>query len=364
MSKNIGKICFVVPSLSSGGAERVVSGLASQLVDDGYEAFVIKYFSCEHEYPISPALKVVCLSNGNEEQYNKISMQHKIMELRRVIKAEKPDYIIPFLPHVAFHVHLACLGLGIKEIQTIRVAPNVAPSSKVLRRIRDYLVDSTYATFVQTESQKRYFKKKTQNKIFVLPNPIANEMFDADVQYPDRLSKIVSVGRLSKQKNFPLIIDTVKRIRDKGRDVELAIYGDGELREALQEYIDNIGAAEYCKLCGRSNHVVDVYANNHVFVLSSDFEGMPNALMEAMAAGLPCISTDCETGPSDLIDENNGILVPVGNIEKMEEALLYLLDNPQAAADMGKNAHSFMQSEYSAKRILERLINEVILWRK
>ena len=351
------RICFVVPSLSEGGAERVVSVLASELAEQGYPVEVIIYYRCENEYPISDKVKLVSLTDGDEDDYHKIGFKARIKQIGEHIKAFGPDYTIPFLPHVGLHTFLACIGYKTKIIQTIRIAPNISPKSRPQRMIRNYMVRRSYKTLAQTEEQRLYFSKRVRKKVFVLPNPVYGGFFEEERIQHEKIRNIVSVGRLTEQKNFPLIIDAVIDLHSKYPDIRLDIYGDGELRDQLERYIREHGGSEYCHLRGRSSDLINVYGKCDAFVLPSDFEGMPNSLMEAMACAVPCISTDCETGPSDLIESGrNGILIPVGSKEKMIEALEWMIDRPQDAYAMGLKARETTAQQFSAKKIVEKLL--------
>lgn len=354
-----GTICFIIPSLSSGGSERVVSVLATSLEELGYDVTVIKYFEAENEYPISKWCKVINLSSGDEKAYKSIPFIKKIFMLRTALKKVGAEYTVPFLPHVAIHVWLASVGIKSKYIQTVRNAPDISPASKLLRVIRDYLITKSYRTFVQTESQKKYFHSKVQKKIVVLPNPVSDKMLWVKKELKG-ITHIVSIGRLTEQKNFRMAIDSVCLLQGQGYEVQLSIYGEGELRKDLEAYITQSNANGFCKLCGRSNDVSKVLLENDLFILSSNFEGMPNSLMEAMAVGLPCVATDCETGPFDLIGNDRGILVPVNDYKAMSEAIKFLLDHPSTAKKMGAVAKEYMQNNYSPKQIALRFVNEVM----
>ena len=354
------RICFVVPSLSSGGAERVVSVLASQLARDGYSIAIIKYFDTMRDYPIDNRVQVLCVAGGDEKKYHSIPFIPKIKKLRELLEKTNAQYVVPFLPHVSVHTFLAGLGLNIKWIQTIRNAPNVSPASRPFRYLRNALVAISYRTFVQTESQKVYFPTWLHKKIFVLPNPVSDTMFFIEHRYTKSIKKIVSVGRLSEQKNFKMLILSVVKVHSLGKDIELKIYGEGELKYQLQKYIDSLGCKNYCSLCGRSENIASILAESDLFVLSSNYEGMPNALMEAMTVGQPCIATDCETGPAELINSERGILVRVGDVEAMTAAICRMVDDPHMANCMGDKAKSFMRENYSQKIIAKQFVNEIV----
>ena len=360
MKHELGKICFIIPYVGGGGAERVVSVLTSELAEQGYDVVLVKYYECENEYPVSSAVKVSTLVAGGEAEYQKLSYAMRIKKLRQILCKEAPKYVIPFLPHVSRHAFFATLGMNCKMIQTIRIAPWVSPASKLLRFFRDLLIACSYSTFVQTQSQKAYFPKWMHKKIAVIPNPVSKTMLEAEWSSVDELTQVMAVGRLSSQKNFKLAIDAVRMLRECGYHTVLNIYGEGEQRQELQTYIDSIGASQYCYLRGRSNNMIAEYCSNHIFFLSSDFEGMPNALMEALAVGMPCVSTDCETGPADLLGVERGLLVPVNDLKQAYSALKKMIDDANAARCMGKCAKEYMQAYYSSAAISALFIEKVI----
>ena len=153
------------------------------------------------------------------------------------------------------------------------------------------------------------------------------------------------------------MIDSFKNAFQDVSDAELRIYGTGSQQEHLQSYIDSLKLSDKVHLMGRSNNMSQVFENTDLFVLSSDFEGMPNALMEAMASGLPCISTDCPTGPSDLIiNGKNGILVPVNDKEAMSSAMKALYYDEALSLSMGEEARIHVRNICSADVISDKFI--------
>ncbi len=355
------KICFVIPSFSFGGAERVVTVLSSQLAREGYDVSVIKYFEVSDEYPVDDRVKVFNVSRGTESMYHALSFAEKIRRIRKILKEIRPDYVVPFLSHVATRTFFAGLGMPIKMIQTIRIAPNIAPASRLLRAFRNFLIAVSYVTFVQTETQKEYFPRWMHKKIVILPNPVSQSMLESSPVYQGQTTKIVSMGRLTLQKNFEMLIRSVVELKNTGYPVTLDIYGEGELHQSLQQQIDELSCQDICRLQGRTSDVPNVLKNASLFVLPSNFEGMPNALMEAMAVGLPCISTDCETGPGELLADGKGLLVPVNDQSAMTEAIKALVETPQAATEMGRRAKEYMSEVYSPAAISNRFVRDVIL---
>lgn len=350
------KFLFVIPSLSKGGAERVVTVLANELVNQGHEAVIVYYFSTENEYYIHKDVKLINLSGGNQENYFKIGYLKKLKALRNIIKNENPDYVIPFLSHVCAHTVCALFGLKFKIIQTVRNNPAALPEGQKARKLRDFLINHSYKTIVQNETQKQYFDKKIHKKIYVLPNPVRDDLFDVEKNKTDEKFIIASAGRLNYQKNFKMLIDSVENICKNNDNVVLKIYGDGELKDELQSYINDKSLQNSVFLMGRTNDMKAMLSSIDLYILSSNFEGMPNSLMEAMAAGVPSISTDCPTGPADIItDGENGFLVPVDDSLSLEKAIKKMMNSDMDL--IAKNGRAFVKKNYSPEKIVRKLID-------
>lgn len=144
-------------------------------------------------------------------------------------------------------------------------------------------------------------------------------------------------------------------------DVHFSIYGDGPLREELQKKITNDNLNGIVTLQGRTNNAQKVLNAADVFIMTSNYEGMPNALLEAMAVGLPCISTDCPTGPAEIIDNGiNGILVPVNNEAALTKAIEKYIEMGETIAEIGKAARKTVQDNYSTDVIAYRFVREAL----
>lgn len=355
------KIMFVVPTLSSGGAERVVSIWSSELANMGADIHLLVFYRVENEYLVNDKVKIHAIKE-NKEQYDKMSKFNKIKFLRAKLKSLNPDIIIPFISHVGLMANIARTGLKIKMIETIRIDPKYSPKNKLLRLFRNFSVLLSNGCIVQNEDQKKYFPKWSHKKIYVFANPISDEFIQVERTKADSdIRTITAVGRLEHQKNYTMLINAFSKVQNL--DLALNIYGEGSLKDDLQFIINDLGLSNRIKLCGRSNDIKEVFMNTDLFILSSNAEGMPNSLMEAMAVGLPCISTDCPTGPSDLIDnEINGVLIPVDNEEALINAVNNMINNPKEAYQMGKRAKEKMKSNYAAKvsaRKLQKFLNEI-----
>ena len=172
-----------------------------------------------------------------------------------------------------------------------------------------------------------------------------------------KLLNIVTAGRLSEQKNHKILLDAMILVHYRHPECTLKIYGEGNKRTELESYVLERHANKFIQIMPRSNNLVDVYKSADLFVLSSNYEGMPNALMEAMASGIPCISTNCPTGPKELLGENErGLLVPMNDAVSLSEAIIRMLENPKKAYQYGLYAHNYIKENFTPKKIAVQLM--------
>lgn len=355
------KILFVVPSFSGGGAERVVSVLASTLAEMGMDTHCIVYYQATNEYPHSEKIKVQYLAGKGEASYRALGRKQKISILADMIDEIHPSHIIPFLPQVGLHVVLATLGKKYRIVQTVRNNPRTDPEQGYFRKIRDFLVACSWRSFVQNQEQLDYFPKFLQRKIEIIPNPVSNHFLKCEHEYRGIVKEVVAMGRLSAQKNFTMVINAAKQIHVKHPDVHFSIYGDGPLKDKLQAAIDVNHLSDVVALKGRTTNPAAVLNSADLFILSSNYEGMPNALLEAMAVGLPCISTNCPTGPADIIDNDvNGKLIQVNDVDGLVKAIEEYIQIGTDMSQIGKKAKELIVQNYSEDVIACRFLKRVL----
>lgn len=353
------KILFTCTSLSDGGAQRVVAVLCSALAELGYDVQLLLYKRKKEEYAISSKVNIIVVPEREKKENWGVYQLRRLFFMRQVFKKNKPDCIIPFLPSQVEHAFFASRGLKCKFILTVRNNPMYDAGEK--RKRRDWIAKYVDAIFLQTLSQKKYFEEiNLGNKCFVVSNPVQNEILN--MQYLERstIKRLVTMGRLTEQKNHKLLIDAFSKAKKKCPDITLDIYGTGELEENLQKQIDLLKLQEAVRLCGRTNNVAKTLKNYDLFVMSSNFEGMPNALMEAMGVGLPCISTACPTGPDVLIgNDERGRLVSTNNEQELAQAIVDMVENPANSYKKGKLAKQYIKVNYAPCAIAEKLMNEI-----
>jgi len=343
------KTAFIIPSLNSGGAERVVSIWSSEFSMLSEQVYLFILYKTDNEYQTYGNIKKIYLSE-NYEKHCKKSFFQKVKELREKFKELKIDVAIPFISYVGMMTTLAAVFSKTKVVETIRILPESTPAKKRARLLRNISVFMAKRCLVQNAAQREYFPKFMHKKFLVHPNPVHNSFFEVEPQKPekDRLL-FVTAGRIEKQKNHIMLCNAFKKACEKHKNIFLNIYGEGKMFETISGHIKEKEMQDRIKMCGRTSDMPETLQNADAFILSSDYEGMPNALMEAMAAGLPCISTDCPTGPSDIIEHRkNGLLIPVNDEEAMVKAICFFVENYEEAFKMGIEAKKTMRERFCA----------------
>lgn len=331
-------LLFYINQLYSGGAERVMSNLASAFSVYGYQVILVTSFRGDGEYALDSNVKRLSLEDTEIKQSFLRRNISRILKLRTICKEEKPNVVISFMGEPNFRALLATKGLLIENIISVRADPNREYGGLVRGLLGRYLLPTADGCVFQTEEAKRWFPVKLQKKSKIIFNSVKEEFYQMKHQPIRR--RIVSCGRLEKVKNFTMLIGVFAGLAEKYQELQLLIYGEGSLRENLQEQIKKAGMEGRVLLMGATDDVPKALSEASIFVLSSITEGLPNALMEAMAMGVPCIATDCPCGGSRMLIDSgeNGILVKNNDAVALTEAMERLLDNPAEAAALGESA--------------------------
>ena len=331
------KIAFFIEHISNGGAERVITNLANSFSVHGHECVMITTLRRNDEYFLDNRIKrYITQPQGYTDSH--FGGFKRLRILRGILKKEKPEYLISFLNSALYHGVLTTRLLPIKSIISVRNDPNFDYPSLFSRFLAKTLLPLSEGAVFQTEDAQKWFPKRLVKKSTLTFNPIAKAFYETE--YLPTEKSFVAVGRLSQQKNFKLLINAFAKFNESNKEWILRIYGDGDLHQILSEQIAKLGLEEKVFMCGRSTNVPKDISKANIFIMSSDFEGAPNALMEAMAIGMPVISTDCPCGgPKMLIKDGvDGMLVGVGNKEQMVEKMHLLVNNEDFRKKLSKLA--------------------------
>lgn len=332
------KIIFCINSLDSGGAERVVS-ILSNYFSEKNDIYIITITNNEIKYNLNSKINVISLANRKNKIKSKIINKitllpkfiHRTIKMRKILKKINGDIIISFLPEASFMSLIANKGYT-KIIVSDRNDPKIEYSNKIYNYFFHKLYPSADGFVFQTEDAKKYFEDNLINLYEkgkkIIFNPV-NEKFLKTKKNLRMENTIVSVGRLTEQKNFDLLIDSFYELNKKLPNYNLIIYGDGNLRKKLELKINTLGLKNKVELPGVISDVEDKISNSSLFVMTSNYEGMPNALIEAMCLGLPVISSDCPCGGPRMLINNgeNGYLFEVGNKEELISKMYEVLSN-------------------------------------
>lgn len=329
-------IVFYINKIADGGAERAIVNLATELSERGYTALLVTSFRTEDEYAIGEKVERISLEDEQVIQSSMMRNLSRIKKLRDICKKRKPEILISFMAEPIVRSQIATLGLPIKNVASVRSDPKrVYPGIKgmLLGKILLPLVDGCV---FQTRDAQEFFPIRLQKKSRIIYNPVTSEFYEKK-RAPVK-NKVITCGRLSAVKNHKMLIEAFVKVLEIVPDAQLDIYGIGELRNDLQQIIEQMGLSCKIHLMGNTTNVADTLTKADLFVLSSNQEGLPNALMEAMAVGVPSISTDCPCGgPRELFgDELKDMLVPVGDSMALADKMIELLTNDEQRLRVGR----------------------------
>lgn len=332
------RLALVAYLHGSGGAERQIILLGNEMKKRGHDVYLLILAENNSNYDIADGVHIYDLSVV--EHGGKFDIIKRYFALRKWLKKIHPEITINYNLQGAYFSMLLGNRICGKILYSERGDPYDKEYSGVLGHVRDITCKKVDALVFQSEGARDFFEIGEKQKAIVIHNSV---VVPQD-KYPipsARDNRIVTVGRLHSQKNPQLLVDAFALIADIYPDMTLEFYGDGDLKEEIQSIINSKGLSERVHLHASRKDIFDCIRTARLFVLTSDYEGMPNALMEAMALGLPCISTDCRPGGARTLIKSgkNGIIVPPRNVNALVDKMMYMLENPREAELMAIEAY-------------------------
>lgn len=324
-------LIIVCGTLESGGAERVISILSTPFADTFNSVSIVTWREAPVFYNIDARIKLISLPQVAKSDNG----LKKCVAFRKLILKTRPNLILSFLTLFNLFTLTSLLGTSVPVIVAERNDPRFIKGGFLLAKIRDILYRKAKGILCQTQSIADYFSGSLKNKCHIIYNPVSMAAAEIGMALDaPKKKRIVSVGRLHPQKNHKLLIDAFKIFHNIHPEYMLTIYGKGELEDETRDYIKTQNLEKCVELAGEKQNVKDLIVDAKAFVLTSRYEGMPNALIEAMCLGIPCVSTKV-SGAVDLITHKiNGLLVD-DNPNDVSNAISAIIDDELSSKKMG-----------------------------
>lgn len=349
------KIVFLVINMGSGGAERTAAMLSKFAAKHGHDVTILSIANMAF-YEIDENVKFVTLNvpiiakNVFEKIKNTLN---RYIRVNAFLIKKKPDVVFSILPEPTKYLLFKKYAVVTSERNNPATDGNPKTKINVFRK-SDGIV-------FQTERARLWYPEDIQKKGVVIHNAVSNELAYTVIPATEREKKISAVGRLVAQKDYTTMLLAFKKVLVKFPEYVLEIFGSGTDEEKLKNFANEIGVGNKVLFKGAHKDAILQIANSSCYVMSSKYEGMPNALMEAMAIGLPCVSTDCPNGPAELIEDGvNGLLVPVGEVDALANAILRMIEDRSFAEKCGENAKKILET-HSIEKIAKQYLDYIEL---
>ena len=339
------KIMFLAATLGGGGAERVMLNLANQMAQSDNQVTLVVTSTREvQEYEVDDKIELIRLMPKNNNKLLKVAEKLKL--LRNLYHSHKDYTVISFFPDINIYAIAARVGMKNKIILSERNDPAREPSQKLLRAFRRICYPLADKIVFQTKDAMAYFSKNVQLKGVIIPNPLNLSKFPIPDLNGEKQKRIVMFCRIKPQKNIEMMLRAIDRIRDRLNGVIVEIYGDGaKYMEGIIQKCSDIGLDGTVKFMGQTDRVYDILNSSLLYVSTSNYEGISNTMLEALAMGVPSIVTDCPIGGARMFIQHNenGILVPVNDDKELAQAILELLENDALRKKLATNAIKIRQ---------------------
>jgi GalNAc-alpha-(1->4)-GalNAc-alpha-(1->3)-diNAcBac-PP-undecaprenol alpha-1,4-N-acetyl-D-galactosaminyltransferase len=331
------KIVLVISSLGQGGAERVMSELANEWSKENHEVHLVILTQQKDFYKISEKIKIYRLALPlNQNIFSRIfSLFYILRNLRNLITSINPSFVLSFMNKYNIFTIISTLGLNINII----VSERDTPTEKlhfIIDKLRKYTYKFANGVICQSKLSVDFVKNETRQKnVISIPNPLKEIIINEKIK---RQKIILNVGRLVYKKGQDQLLEAFSKLNNAD-DWKLVLLGEGILRNVLEKKIKELKLEKKVILMGSVRNVDEWLNKSSIFVFPSLFEGFPNALAEAMGSGLACVSYDCDTGPRDIIiNEENGFLVDLNDIDTLTKKVQILIDNEELRNKFSKEA--------------------------
>jgi GalNAc-alpha-(1->4)-GalNAc-alpha-(1->3)-diNAcBac-PP-undecaprenol alpha-1,4-N-acetyl-D-galactosaminyltransferase len=354
------KICLLVSSLGNGGAERVAATLCDAWAARGDQVTLIPTFSGGGTpyYPIGEAVELIYLADAvGTRRRNVFTYAQRAAVLRRLVAQRKPDVVVSFLPNVNVAAILSLALLGIPLIVCERTDPTSFPYPAALTALCKLTYRFADMVAVQTEAVAAKVARRYPGlrRVRAVPNPMPAGVARHEWRNGTPRKILLSLGRLSPEKQVGKLLAAFAELAASFQEWDLHIYGDGPEKQPLDRQKCASALDARVKLMGRTDDPWAVMAGADAFAMVSRSEGFPNALLEAMAVGLPCAVFDCPSGPREITrGGKDALLVPLDDHAALVTALARLMGEGEAMQALGRQARESVRARYGLASVIER----------
>lgn len=342
------KVSFFIGGLTRGGAERVISILANDYSRCGWDVDVVLLLKNEVHYTLEQGIRVVDLTQSNGS-YVRNALPW-LVAIRRYLKQRKPERVVSFVGRINALVLTAAMGLKLPIVVSERNDPRHDNRGAAMLRYCNLIYRNAKTIVFQNQYEKSCFDKALESRSCVIPNPVAV----AAVCQGERPPVVVTAGRLMPQKNQAMLIRAMARVHQVYPQVKCRIYGEGTLRESLQAQIGELNLQDVVTLEGNVSDIHERLAQCGIFALTSNYEGLSNALIEAMMVGLPCITTDYPGARELITHEETGLVVPMDDDTALAQEIIKLIENKENyAAAIAQKGQAYA-ARFRAETVLKQ----------
>ena len=345
------RILFITNSLNFGGAAKMLAFVASSLAERGHGVYIANLnttgYKTEFTQTIHKDITVFDVAAKG-----KLGI---IKELIGIGKQHKIDVMVGFTGFPGFYARIAGMKLRIPSIMSERGDPSRTTPKTLKARLVLSVINGSRGCVFQTEGAREFYSKGLQKRSAVIPNPIFVQGEVPQVAFEEREKTVVSVGRLdNEQKRYDVMLDAFKIFSEKHPEYTLKLYGRGGDEDQIKAWATERGLDERVKFMGLTKQPMQDTCRDGMFLITSDYEGISNSLLEAMAVGLPCVSTDHTPGGARLLitDHENGLLAPVEDAAALARAMCELADDPELAKRCGDAAKDVLV-RFAPERIID-----------
>lgn len=346
------EIIIVTISMGNDGAERVLSELSREWVRQGNKVTIIQTGAGNYGVSYELDNKIEIINIRAKSGFKPVRYLQEVNGLIKILKQRPKATVVSFIVSSIFLCGVASLFVKNRIIVSERNNPKECPAGKIQQKLRDWAFTRADVCVFQTEYARQMFSKRIQKKGIIIPNPINGNLPDRFVG--ERRKSIVAACRLHPQKNLPMLLEAFSLIHKNFPEYKLEIYGQGAEKEKLENLSRTLGIEDAVYMPGFVDNILEKVNSATMYVSSSDYEGISNSMLEALALGVPSVVTDCPVGGARMMinDDENGLLVPVGNGTQFAQAMSRILKDKELAGKLSDNAYK-IREELPLKKIAQ-----------